>query len=160
MNGDDRRRAWEIGRREIGNVIEINSRFTRPSWSRELFPHQLLRSGAPPCKIRHRRSQIPKTVTIPLRIGYGLGLPLPWSSVNVALRIGYGLGLPLPWQLRRQRIRPQQEILILLVNFGQRLEQVCEILTTAGGEKTKKERVDSYSHRNSSTSSLNWVFPS
>src|SRR5437764_13628010 len=141
MNGDDRRRAWEIGRREIGNVIEINSRFTRPSWSRELFPHQLLRSGAPPCKIRHRRSQIPKAVAI-------------------ALRIGYGLGLPLPWQLRRQRIRSQQEILILLVNFGQRLEQVCEILTTAGGEKTKKERVDTYSHRNSSTSSLNWVFPS
>src|SRR2546421_5159701 len=139
MNGDDRGRARKIRRREIGNVIEIHSRFTRPSRSRELFPHQLLRSGAPPCKIRHRRSQIPKAV---------------------ALLIGYGLGLPLPWQLRRQRIRSQQDILILLVNFGQRLEQVSEILTTTCGEKTKKERVDSYSHRNSSTSSLNWVFPS
>src|SRR5438270_13302861 len=111
MNGDDRRRAWEIGRREIGNVIKIHLRSTRPSRSRELFPHQLLRRGTPPCKIRRRRSQIPKAVAI-------------------ALRIGYGLGLPLPWQLRRQRIRSPPEILILLVNFGQRPEQACEILTT------------------------------
>src|SRR5947209_4244243 len=141
MNSDDRGCAREVGRREIGNVIQINPRFTRPSRSRELFPHQLLRSGVPPCKIRHRRSQIPKTAAI-------------------ALRIGYGLGLPLPSLLRRQRIRSQQDIRILLVNFGKRLEQVGEILTTACGEKTKKERVDAYSHRNSSTSSLNWVFPS
>src|SRR5579859_3519422 len=30
------------------------------------------------------------------RIGYGLGLPLPWLYCCMK-RIGYGLGLPLPW---------------------------------------------------------------